>query len=86
MVFIEEITLPISVLVAIIIFFDMNQNIVKQNSESCISKDLDKIKNIDHPDFKSASISTLYKIEKGRSRTRIRMFYLQSQFQEDLTL
>ncbi len=31
-----------------------------------ISKeDLDKIKNIDHPDFKSASISTLYKIEKG---------------------
>ncbi|MFT7164941.1 MAG: glutamate synthase (NADPH/NADH) large chain, partial [Flavobacterium sp.] len=31
-----------------------------------ISKeDLDKIKNIDHPDFKSATISTLYKIEKG---------------------
>ncbi|MEZ7513660.1 glutamate synthase large subunit [Flavobacterium frigidarium] len=31
-----------------------------------ISKeDLDKIKNIDHPDFKSVSISTLYKIEKG---------------------
>ncbi len=31
-----------------------------------ISKeDLDKIKNITHPDFKSATISTLYKIEKG---------------------
>jgi glutamate synthase (NADPH/NADH) large chain len=31
-----------------------------------ISKeDLDKIKNISHPDFKSATISTLYKIEKG---------------------
>jgi glutamate synthase (ferredoxin) len=31
-----------------------------------ISKeDLDKIKHIDHPDFKSASITTLYKIEKG---------------------
>ena len=31
-----------------------------------ISKeDLDKIRNIDHPDFKSVTISTLYKIEKG---------------------
>ncbi|PKH67305.1 glutamate synthase large subunit [Flavobacterium sp. ALD4] len=31
-----------------------------------ISKeDLDKIRNIDHPDFKSQTISTLYEIEKG---------------------
>ncbi|HSN47259.1 MAG TPA: glutamate synthase central domain-containing protein, partial [Flavobacterium sp.] len=31
-----------------------------------ISKeDLDKIRNIDHPDFKSVTISTLYEIEKG---------------------
>lgn len=31
-----------------------------------ISKeDLDKIRNIDHPDFKSVTISTLYNIEKG---------------------
>jgi len=29
------------------------------------SKDLDKIKNIDHPDFKAASIPILYPIEKG---------------------
>ncbi len=29
------------------------------------SKDLDKIKNIDHPDYKAASISILYPVEKG---------------------
>ncbi len=29
------------------------------------NEDLDKIRNIDHVDFKSATISTLYKIEKG---------------------
>ena len=29
------------------------------------NKDLDKIKNIDHPDFKAASIPILYSIEKG---------------------
>jgi glutamate synthase (ferredoxin) len=28
------------------------------------NEDLDKIRNIDHADFKSATISTLYKIEK----------------------
>ncbi len=28
-------------------------------------KDLDKIKNINHPDFKAAVISTLYKVDKG---------------------
>ena len=29
------------------------------------NEDLDKIKNIDHPDFKSVTISTLYEIKKG---------------------
>jgi len=29
------------------------------------NEDLDKIRNINHPDFKSVSISTLYEIEKG---------------------
>lgn len=29
------------------------------------NEDLDKIRNIDHPDFKSVSISTLYQIKKG---------------------
>ena len=29
------------------------------------NEDLDKIRNIEHDDFKSVTISTLYKIEKG---------------------
>jgi glutamate synthase (ferredoxin) len=42
------------------IFSKLNQNNVKaKNSKSVISKeDLDKISNIDHPDFKAATIST----------------------------
>jgi glutamate synthase (ferredoxin) len=42
------------------IFSKLNQNNKKtKNSKSVISKeDLDKISNIDHPDFKAATIST----------------------------
>jgi glutamate synthase (NADPH) large chain len=32
------------------------------------NEDLDKIRNIDHPDFKSVTICTLYEIEKGVNR------------------
>jgi glutamate synthase (ferredoxin) len=50
------------------IFSKLNQNNVKKLKiqNPVISKeDLDKISNIDHPDFKAATISTLYKLKKG---------------------
>jgi glutamate synthase (ferredoxin) len=51
-------------------FFDIESKHAKKNQNPVISKSLDKIKNIDHPDFKSASISTLYKIEKANGLER----------------
>jgi glutamate synthase (ferredoxin) len=52
--------------VGITISLILSQNIVKvKNSESSnFKEDLDKVRNIDHPDFKSQTISTLYEIEK----------------------
>jgi glutamate synthase (ferredoxin) len=53
--------------VGITISLILSQNIVKVKIQNpVISKeDLDKVRNIDHPDFKSQTISTLYEIEKG---------------------
>jgi glutamate synthase (ferredoxin) len=41
-------------------------NIVKQKIQNPVisNEDLDKIRNIDHTDFKSVTISTLYEIKK----------------------
>jgi glutamate synthase (ferredoxin) len=43
----------------------LSQNIVKVKNSESSKEDLDKVRNIDHPDFKSQTISTLYEIEKG---------------------
>jgi glutamate synthase (ferredoxin) len=52
--------------VGITISLILSQNIVKVKIQNpVISKeDLDKVRNIDHSDFKSQTISTLYEIEK----------------------
>jgi glutamate synthase (ferredoxin) len=63
----EEIITDVSLqLVEILTSLTLTQNIARKKIQNpVISKeDLDKIRNIDHPDFKSASISTLYEIEK----------------------
>jgi glutamate synthase (ferredoxin) len=52
--------------VGITISLILSQNIKVKIQNPVISKeDLDKVRNIDHPDFKSQTISTLYEIEKG---------------------
>ena len=44
------------------------------------NEDLDKIRNINHADFKSVTISTLYEIEKGVNGLKMRASNVQSGF------